>query len=104
MDYKENLKNFIDIHGNLKQYPTKKKYKMLALLFLGTSFEKGVSYTEKQVNAILNLKHTFEDPALLRRELFENKILNRKSDCSEYWLNDEQPTPQQLGLSEEDLK
>ena len=42
-------------------------------------------YTEKEVNAILNRCHTFEDWALLRRELFERGYLNRERDGSTYW-------------------
>ena len=31
--------------------------------------------------------HTFGDPALLRRELFERGLVDRVKDGSAYWLN-----------------
>lgn len=34
---------------------------------------------------VLNQHHTFADPALLRREMFERKLINRKRDGSAYW-------------------
>jgi hypothetical protein len=38
----------------------------------------GVIYTEKEVNAILKQYHTFEDRALLRRELYDKRYFDRK--------------------------
>ena len=54
--------------------------------YLSLKFNKGVIYSESEVNEIIKNWHTFGDWALLRRELFEAKLLDRKKDCSEYWL------------------
>ena len=48
-------------------------------------FETGKFYTEKEVNEVLNNSHTFGDAALLRRELFEKKFLDRELDGRKYW-------------------
>ncbi|MBI2049255.1 MAG: DUF2087 domain-containing protein [Parcubacteria group bacterium] len=54
----------------------------------GQLYEQGKIYTEKEVNELLERFHTFEDPALLRRELYEKGLLGRKHDGSEYWKAD----------------
>ncbi len=92
MDVINELKNYLDKEGRLKQYPSKMKYKVIALIYLANKFEKGVSYTEKEVNEILDNKHTFNDRCLLRRELYNKKFINRLNDCSKYWLEENQPT------------
>jgi hypothetical protein len=87
----QELKNYLDEAGRLKLFPSKKKYKLLALFFLASKFEKGVSYTEKEVNEIIDKAHLFNDRCLLRRELFNKGFLGRLDDCSKYWLEDKQP-------------
>ena len=42
-------------------------------------------YSENEVNEILDRHHSFNDIALLRRELISRKFLSRKDDGSEYW-------------------
>ncbi|ERI93750.1 hypothetical protein HMPREF1982_01513 [Clostridiales bacterium oral taxon 876 str. F0540] len=91
MDLKSELRNYLDDEGRLKLYPSKKKYKILSLMFFASKFEKGVSYTEKEVNEILDKAHTFNDRCLIRRELFNKGFLGRLDDCSKYWLEEKQP-------------
>ena len=44
--------------------------------------------TEREVNEVLKQWHTFEDWALLRRELFMYKFLKRYKDGTQYWVNE----------------
>ena len=57
----------------------------MALEFLAAKFEVGREYSEKEVNEILNQNHTFGDPAMLRRELYIARLLDRTPDGSRYW-------------------
>jgi len=66
------LKNFLVEEGKLRAYPTKKKMKILSLFYLASKFEKGKKYTEKEINEILKKWHTFEDWAMLRRDLYDH--------------------------------
>lgn len=91
MDLEIELKNYLDNQGRLKIYPSKKKYKILALIFLASKFEKGVIYSEKEINEILDNAHVFNDRCLIRRELFNKGFLGRLNDCSKYWLEEKQP-------------
>lgn len=79
------LKSFIDGKGKFKQWPSKRKKQILMLEFMAEKFETGIDYTEKEVNEILNNFHTFNDSAILRRELFEQNFLDRTEDGSRYW-------------------
>jgi hypothetical protein len=81
----ESLKNHLDVDGRLKWWPSKRSKQLLALDYFSSKFEPGKSYSESEVNALLNQWHTFGDPALLRRELFDDGQLNRQLDGTEYW-------------------
>lgn len=96
MDVSDILKNFLDRQGILKALPSKKKMKMYALYYLAGKLEKGRVYTEPELNEALCLWHSFNDPATLRREMYNNKILDREKNGRAYWLEDPQPTMEQL--------
>ena len=79
------LKHFLDTEGRLTQWPSKRPLQLIALEHLATKLEIGQVYSEKDINKLLNSWHTFGDPALLRRELYELGLLNRRKDGAEYW-------------------
>ena len=72
------LENFLDEQNRLTAFPAKRRVKLQALCYLAQKFEPGKIYTEKQVNVLLNQWHTFEDPATLRRELYQHRFLGRQ--------------------------
>ncbi|MBQ8176696.1 MAG: DUF2087 domain-containing protein [Oscillospiraceae bacterium] len=90
------LKNFLDEDGRLTAYPSKRKMKLYALIYLAQKFETDVTYTEKEVNDILNCWHTFGDPATLRRELYTHRFLDRNKNGTEYFMEEHQPTIDEL--------
>ena len=90
------LKNFIDSDGRLTAYPSKRKMKLYALIYLAGKFEPEVTYTEKEINDILNQWHTFCDPATLRRELYTHRFLDRNQNGTEYFMEEHQPTFEEL--------
>ena len=65
----------------------------MAMWALWTQFAARRSYTEKEVNALINAHHTFGDQATLRRELVGMKLVGRLSDCSKYWKEPRRPEP-----------
>ena len=93
---KEILKNFLDERGRLTAYPSKRKMKLYALIYLAQKFEAGITYTEKEINEILNRWHLFGDPATLRRELYTHKFLDRNKNGTEYFAEEHQPTIEEL--------
>ena len=79
------LKKFQNEDGKIKAYPAKLSRQLIVLKYLAARFESGKTYTEKEINQILNDHHTFGDPALLRRRLIETALFQRTPDCSQYW-------------------
>jgi hypothetical protein len=80
-----------DDAGRLVRLPNKFSVQQMTMWVLWTRFAQRRDYTEKEVNAIVNAQHTFGDPATLRRELVNMKLLGRESDCSRYWKEPRRP-------------
>ena len=83
-NYIRKAENFYD-KGKLISYPNKVPVRMIVLKRIAEKFEYGRKYTEKEVNRIIAEQILFSDVALIRRELYQNRFINRLPDCSEYW-------------------
>ncbi|MDR3597556.1 DUF2087 domain-containing protein [Clostridium sp.] len=81
----EEIKRFLDDQGRIKIWPVKKAMKMEILKYLSTKFEYDKTYTEKEVNSIIQAWHTFSDYFLLRRGMIEYRLLCRTRDGAKYW-------------------
>ncbi len=92
----ERIKTFLDAQGRLKQFPAKRKMKILCLFYLAQKFDPQQTYTEREVNDLLLIHHTFGDPATLRRELYDYGFLDRSLDGRSYRLAPIQPTMEEL--------
>jgi len=81
------IARYLDDEGRVKFWPSRRnrKYQLAVLKYLASKFETNISYTEKEVTKLIDEYHTFGDPALLRREMFEAKLIDRKIDGSVYW-------------------
>ena len=91
------LQPFLNERGQLKNWPAKKKRKVLALWYLAGQMEMGKVYSEAEINTLLDeLKESTQkyedDPATLRRELFNHFLLNRTADGRQYWRAEEIPS------------
>lgn len=100
MELKLILKSFLDSEGRLISFPSKRKMKQYSLIYLAEKLENGKIYTEKEINHVLNMWSCFDDCATLRRELYNNRFINRDSYGKGYWLEETQPTLKQLGIEE----
>lgn len=79
------LSVFYDSEGRLAQYPRKKALRLIALTKIADCFDKNRKYTEKEVNEIIRQNISFSDIELIRREMFDLKLIGRLRDGSEYW-------------------
>ena len=86
MEDQEVFKRYLTSDSKLKQYPSKKPLRMMALAWMASFFEMNRMYTEKEVNEILKSRLAFSDHELLRRELYTYHFMDRKKDGSQYWL------------------
>lgn len=89
------IKSFLR-DGKITQFPAKLKLKVCCLFYLADKIEKNRDYTEKEINEVLNLWHTFGDPAMLRRYLCDYGFLTREKDGSRYCLSANPPADYQL--------
>ena len=86
------LKAFLNEDMLLVALPAKYKKKLIAFYYLASKLESGKRYTESEINDVLNRWTRFDDPATLRREMYNKRLLNRTNDCKFYWKEEELPS------------
>ena len=86
--YQKKLLSYYDLEGRLTKYPSKKPLRLIALLKIADCFEKDRKYSEKEVNEIIRQNISFADVELIRREMFQHRLIGRLRDGSEYWRED----------------
>jgi len=77
-----------DEQERVTEWPSKRnkgKFQLLVLQYLASKLAPRSDPHRKEVNALLNQYHTFNDPALLRREMVERRLIERLRDGSAYW-------------------
>jgi len=79
--------------GRLMRWPAKREDQVLALWGLWSRLPPREDFTEREISALLRTLHDFGDHALLRRELFESRLVTRTPDCRAY-RRIEQPVPE----------
>jgi hypothetical protein len=79
------LRNFLNSEGKFKSWPSKRGFQLLALEYIAELFEEDKKYTEKEVNDIIANIIKFDDVAIVRRGLIENKHFKRTPDGKQYW-------------------
>ena len=81
------IKRLLDDFGLIIRWPKKPSQKKMVIEYLSSKFESNKTYSEKEVNLILEKSHSFNDVPLLRRELVGRGFLSREDDGSKYWKN-----------------
>ena len=92
------LRNFLDATGKLTAFPAKRKMKLYALLYLARNIPENTDFTEREINDILLDWQTCADPSTLRRELYDDRFIDRSRDGKVYRHAEKQPTPEDLGV------
>lgn len=82
---KKKLSVFYDSEGRLTQYPRKRPLRLIVLKNIAECLDKDRKYTEKEVNEIIRQNISFSDIELIRREMFDLKLIVRLRDGFEYW-------------------
>ena len=72
-------------NGKITQVPAPNRTKLPVLGYLAGKFEFDRTYTEKQVNAVINKWHTFSDYFILRRLLIDYGFMDRTPNGAQYW-------------------
>ena len=79
------MNKLINKLDGISRWPKKKYEQQTIIKWLSTKFKLEKKYSEKDVNKIIKGNHSFNDIALLRRELISKHFLKRKNDGSIYW-------------------
>jgi hypothetical protein len=74
--------------GRLAQIPASRAKRQVVLEHVVASFEPGVRYPEREIDAVLRAWH--DDHAALRRYLTDEDLMSR--DAGEYWRTAATPT------------
>jgi len=100
VDYVEvkRLARYFDGKGRLIQWPGKLSQRIPCLWVLWSRLPARQPLSEHQLNQMLQANHLFADPALLRRELYDQGLVSRTPDCREYRRIEKRPSEQVLAL------
>ena len=100
VDYVEiqRLSRHFDAKGRLQQWPGKLSQRIPCLWVLWSRIPARKALSEYELNQLLKANHQFGDPALLRRELYDNRMVSRTADCREYRRIERKPPPEAVAL------
>ena len=87
--YNKKLENYYDSDGKLMQYPSKRPMRIMVLIRIIEQMDANRKYTEKEINEMIKLHIAFGDIELIRREMYQYKLLGRLRDGSEYWVEED---------------
>lgn len=85
MEQPVELKRFVNREGRVELWPSKRKDQRMILQYLADKFESDREYTEKEVNNILQHWMLARDSNTLRRDLYDERLLDRSRDGARYW-------------------
>lgn len=94
----ERAARHFDAAGRLMRWPSRVNHQELCLWALWARIETGRAYSERQIGELLKTHHLFGDHALLRRALFDYRLVSRTADGSEYRRTEQRPPPDAVAL------
>ncbi|HPF24718.1 MAG TPA: DUF2087 domain-containing protein [Hyphomonas sp.] len=94
----ERALNQFDSSGKLMQWPSRRAVQELCLWALWARLPAGAGLSERAMTDLLDRQHLFGDAALLRRELFDFRLVTRNKDGSDYRRTEKAPTPEARAL------
>ena len=92
------LARYFDVQGRWVRWPTKFTHQELCLWVLWSKLPPRKTLSEREINGLLLASHLFEDPALLRREMKDRKMVIRTLDGREYRRIERKPPQMALAL------
>lgn len=87
-----------DEAGRMARWPAKPSLQALCLWGLWAAIPAARSFTEAEINAVIQARHLFGDHALLRRELFNQGLVSRTTDCRDYRRVERPPPAEAVAL------
>ncbi len=90
----ERAARHFDPEGRLLRWPARANLQELCLWVLWSRIPAGVVFTEQEISALLGLWNGFGDHALLRRALYDFRLVDRTRDGREYRRIEQAPPPE----------
>ena len=94
----ERALRMFDDEGRMTVWSSKRAVQDLCLWVFWAALPRGKVLHERDVNAILERLHLFDDAPILRRTLATQGFLTRNTDGSDYRRVEQQPPPEALAL------
>ena len=94
----ERALRMFDDEGRMTVWPSKRAVQDLCLWVFWAALPRGKVLHERDVNAILERLHLFDDAPILRRTLATQGFLTRNTDGSDYRRVEQQQPPEALAL------
>ena len=85
---------YFDGQGRMVSWPAKTNLQHLCLWGLWSRLPQGVVLTERQISDHLTQWHLFGDAAIVRRTLWELKLIFRTADSRQYRREEKAPSPE----------
>jgi len=92
------LARLFDRHGLLSRWPGKRGMEESCLWAVWARIPARQTFSEAQLNEVLNALHSFGDHALLRRGLIDSGMMTRTADGREYRRVEREPSAEALAL------
>jgi hypothetical protein len=87
----EKVARHFDGEGRLLRWPSKGPHLKLCLWALWARIPSSRVLTEREISDLLNRWHVFGDPAVLRRAMFESRLVDRTQDGRQYRRIEQKP-------------
>lgn len=91
-------RRFFDAQGRMMSWPAKTTVQNLCLWVIWARFEKGVVMTERAASDLINTAHLFGDAAIIRRTMWQLKLISRSADGRAYQRIEQAPPPDARAL------
>lgn len=91
-------RRYFDGEGRMTRWPSKTHMQHLCLWVLWARLPKAEVMTERGISAELTRWHDFGDPAILRRTLWELRLISRDASGREYRRVEQKPPAEALAL------
>lgn len=75
---------FLNIDELVERYPVKLSEKQIVLSYISLAIEIGKIYTEKEINALIKSRISFDDYVTIRRDLYDFGYLDRLENGMAY--------------------
>ena len=79
------LDRLLDERGRVARWPARRAQQLIVLDYIAAQLDEGRVMNERELGDFLETVHAFHDAALIRRELVDLGVLERKRDGSSYW-------------------